>query len=53
MIAPLEASEPYRAAAAAPFNTVIDSMSSGFKSLPLDAKSKFAVPTTSTSAKPP
>ena len=41
MIAPLDASEPYKAAAAAPFNTVMDSISCGLRSFPLDAKSRF------------
>src|SRR5690242_5566337 len=41
MIAPFEASDPYNAAAAAPFNTVIDAISSGLKSFPREEKSSL------------
>src|SRR5690606_39882824 len=41
MMAPLEASDPDGAAAAAPVNTVMDSMSSGLKSWPREEKSRL------------
>ena len=52
IIAPFDASEPYKAAAAAPLRTVIDSISSGLKSLPRDEKSKERLAYTSALAKP-